>query len=116
MIRPLKPKKAITLSVLLFTIISDIFIVFLIFGLQGCSTSSPFFSTRNDKASVIIEKPPTRVILSGEYNNIDVDNIIKVMEELKKHPYHNYKFNDTIIIDSKHVSTTIEKHAYKKKN
>ena len=108
----LKPKKAITVSVLLFTIIADIFIVFLMLGLQGCSTSSPLFSSRNDRASIVIEKPPTRIILSGEYNEVDVDNVIKVMEELRKHPYHNYHFNDTININSEQVSTTTESHSY----
>jgi hypothetical protein len=53
---------------------------------------------------MIIEKPPTRIIVSGEYKDINVSALLKIMKELKNHPYHNYHFNDTIVIDSEHVS------------
>jgi len=80
--------------------------------LHGCSVSSPIFSARNDKTSLIIEKPPTRIIISGEYGKLDVENILKVMRELRKHAYHDYNFDNSVVIDSEHVSTTNEKHQY----
>ncbi len=82
-----------------------------IFFISGCSTTSPLFSTRDSKASIIVEKPPMRIILSGEYSTIDEDAIIKVMKELRHHKYHNYNFDDSIVIDSEHA--TIHRDDYK---
>ena len=90
------------------------FIVFstcmLPFIIQGCSTTTPIFSSRDNLGTVVIEKPPIRIILSGEYTDIDTNNLIKVMKELRKHKYHNYNFDDTIIIDSEHA--TMHKDEY----
>jgi hypothetical protein len=83
---------------------------------HGCSFTSPLFSTRDNKASIVLEKPPLRILLSGEYSQIDVDNIIKIMEELRKHKYYNYKFNNTIIIDSEHATIHDDSYNVKYKN
>ena len=77
--------------------------------IQGCATQSPLFSTRDDKASLIVEKPPMRILISGEYTNIDSEEIIAIMKELRHHKYHDYHFSDTIEIDSNHATTTTEK-------
>ena len=79
----------------------------------GCATQSPLFSTRANKASVIVEKPPLRVILSGEYSAIDADSVIRVLKELRYHKYHNYRFTDSISIDSNHATTNVEQHDIK---
>ena len=73
--------------------------------LSGCSVTSPLLSSRNDKASVIIEKPPIRIIITGEYSDIQTKNLITVMEELRKHKYYNYNFDDSITIDSEHITS-----------
>ncbi len=78
--------------------------------IQGCSVTSPLLSTRNDRATVVLEKPPLRIILSGEYTEIETDNLIKVLQELRKHKYHNYNFDDSIIIDTDSVWTSNESH------
>jgi len=91
--------------VYLFSVILPIII------LQGCSMNSPLLSARDNKASIIIEKPPMRIIVSGEYHDIDEKAIIKIMKELKTHKYHNYNFDDSIIIDSEHA--TVHKDDWK---
>ena len=77
--------------------------------IQGCATQSPLFSTRNDKASLIVEKPPMRILISGEYTNIDAEEILSIMKELRKHKYHEYHFDESISINSEHISSTTEK-------
>jgi hypothetical protein len=101
-------KKLKPLFVASFVIFSDIFVVFLFMMLEGCSTNTPFLSYRNDKATIVIEKPPTRIILSGEYKDINVTQILMIMEELKKHPYKKYHFNDSVIIESGHLTNTVD--------
>jgi len=92
--------KKIGAGIILFLIYIGTFSFPLFF--QGCSTTSPLLSTRNDKASMIIEKPPVRIILSGEFSSIDEKKLINIMKELRKSPYHNYDFDDSITIDSEH--------------
>jgi len=77
---------------------------------NGCSITTPLFSSRDNKASLIVEKPPMRIIISGEYTTIKTEELIRVMKELRKHKYHNYNFDDTIIIDSEHA--TMHKDEY----
>ena len=86
------------------------------FIISGCSVSSPLFSKRNDKASMIIEKPPVRIMISGEYSKINTDDVIKVLRELRKSEYKPYKFGDTIKIDSDHVVSSQETIIYGDKN
>ena len=76
-----------------------------IFFISGCSITSPLVSSRANKASVIIIKPPMKIILSGEYSKIQSDNLIDIMKELRHHKYYNYNFDDSITIDSEHVTS-----------
>jgi len=97
-------REILNLSVFTLVVLS----ISLPFIFQGCATQSPLFSSRNDKASLIIEKPPTRIIISGEYKDIDVNEIIRIMKELRKQPFHRYRFEDSISIDSNHITTSTE--------
>ena len=83
-----------------------LFILSLASVFQGCSSTGPLMSYRENRASVIIEKPPTRIILSGEYDDIDVDNVLKIMREIKTHRFHDYNFDDSISIESESIYTT----------
>jgi hypothetical protein len=73
--------------------------------LSGCSVTSPLLSGRANKASVIIIKPPMKIILSGEYSKIQPEDLVKLMKELRHHKYYNYNFDDSITIDSEHVTS-----------
>jgi 20S proteasome alpha/beta subunit len=87
-----------------------------IFFIQGCSTTSPLFSARDNKASVIIIKPPMKIIISGEYAKLNTDHLIDIMREIRKHPYHNYNFDESISIDSEHTSVHKDNYSTSYKN
>jgi hypothetical protein len=65
--------------------------------LSGCSVTSPLLSTRANKASVFIIKPPMKIILSGEYSKIQPEDLVKLMKELRYHKYYKYNFCYRII-------------------
>ena len=83
------------------------------FMVQGCVMTSPLFSAREDRATVIVEKPPIRIIYSGEYRYINAKNTIKVIRELDKTEFKNYNFDDKIIVDSEHSGITTESYTSK---
>ena len=78
--------------------------------IQGCATSSPLFNYRENKAFVIVEKPPTRIILSGEYDKIDPNSIIVILKELRHHKYYNYEFDSSIDIEAEHSTNTTDRY------
>ncbi len=83
--------------------------------IQGCSVTSPLLSSRNDKASIIIEKPPIRIILSGEFTEIDEQKLIRIMRELRKSKFYNYDFDDSFTIDSEHEVVHSDSYSNKHK-
>jgi len=108
-----KKQKIFSSIILLIIIIGSILLP--LFLLSGCVITSPLLSARNDKATVVIEKPPVRIIVSGEYTDdlIDVNSTERILNVLNKMKYSNYNFDDHISIDSEHSTFTSEKYESK---
>jgi len=69
--------------------------------LQGCSLESPLFQARPAVKSIIIEKPPTRVIYSGAVTQEGQTFAIKCLKEMRSTNYRDYKFNSDTNINVK---------------
>jgi hypothetical protein len=75
---------------------SMLILIFISIGfLVGCSFSTPLFIKHSEKRTMILEKPPIRIIITGEITNIKNENIVKLIQELDKAKYKNYNFDDT---------------------
>jgi len=61
--------------------------------LQGCSIESPLFQAHPSIKSIVIERPPTRVIYNGAVTQEGHDFTIKCLKEMRNTSYKNYKFN-----------------------
>ena len=103
-------KKAMKISgwiILVMTVLSVLLPLFI----SGCVMTSPFLSARDNRGTIIIEKPPVRLIYSGEYpKKIDVNGTLKLMKELDKMEYKDHDFEDKIEIDSVHQGITSERY------
>ena len=103
-----KLKKIGSITIVIFICIE---LLIILFSVQGCVMTSPLFSAREDRATVIVEKPPIRIIYSGEYRYINAENTIRVIRELDKTKFENYNFDDKISVDSEHSGITTESYS-----
>jgi hypothetical protein len=69
-------------------------------------------SARNNKGTVIIEKPPVRILISGEYIDrlIDINGSAKLLRVLDGMRFEDYNFDSHYSIDSEHSTITTEKY------
>jgi hypothetical protein len=51
-----------------------------------------------------------KIILSGEYSKIQPEQLVVLMKELRHHKYYNYNFDDSITIDSEHVTSNNDQY------
>jgi len=61
----------------------------------GCSFSTPIFTKHSEKRTLILEKPPVRIIMTGEFDELNNNNIIEIINALNGVTYYNYNFDDT---------------------
>lgn len=110
-------KKVMRMSSWIIILIVLISTIIPLFTLSGCVMSSPLFSARDNRGTIVIEKPPVRVIYSGEYpEKIDVNGTIKLLNKLNDLKYKPYKFESSINIDSTHKGITTERYENKHKH
>jgi len=64
---------------------------FIIF-LNGCSITTPFFSTRPMNPLFIADIPPNRVTIAGKYDDKDLVFIQKLINKMLDKPYKNHSY------------------------
>jgi hypothetical protein len=64
-----------------------------IFFIMGCSFSSPILSKHEEKRTVLLQKSPIRIYISGQMDDLDAKNINSIIRELDKCTYHKYNFD-----------------------
>ena len=72
----------------------------LLLGLSGCSSKntvidSLIYDQRPSNMSIIVEKPPIRIIYTGPVTDKGIELTEMAMDKAAAQPYRNYKFNDT---------------------
>jgi hypothetical protein len=76
----------------------------------GCSFSTPLLSRHDDKRTILIQKAPIRLYFSGQFENLDAENINTIIKELDKCKYYNYnfdkKFSTDMDIDLSHTHSS----------
>jgi len=104
-----KTKRILAIAILLLIIYTSILFPLL---MTGCTVTSPLLSARDNKGTVIIEKPPVRIIISGVYTGrmIDINGTDRLLRRLDRMEFENYNFDSHYSIDSEHSTITTEKY------
>ncbi len=72
----------------------------LLFMLNGCSSKntvidSLIYDQRPSNMSIIVEKPPIRIIYTGPVTDKGIELTEMAISKAQSEPYRNYQFNDT---------------------